>query len=134
MDDIAAYCGDNASVNYGRHHSVFQLLKKENNDILPANCPAHILHNCAKRAIDALSIDVESFVLKVYNHFSSSAKRTAVLKEFFSFVDLEWQPLFRHVPTRWLTLFPAIDRLLQCWPALKSYFLSLGQEKTPKAI
>ncbi|KAJ1148418.1 hypothetical protein NDU88_001254 [Pleurodeles waltl] len=134
LEHAAAYCGDNASVNYGRHHSVFQLLKRANEDILPANCPAHILHNCAKQAINGLSMDVESFVLKVYNHFSSTAKRTAELREFFSFVDLEWQPLFRHVPTRWLTLFPAIDRLLKCWAALKSYFLSLGQEKTPTAI
>ncbi|XP_078512407.1 uncharacterized protein LOC144772105 [Lissotriton helveticus] len=134
MEQVAAYCGDNASVNYGRHHSVFQLLKGANGDILPANCSAHILHNCAKHAINGLLMDVESFVLKVYSHFSSSAKRTAELKEFFAFVDLEWQPLCRHVPTRWLTLFPAIARLLKCWEALKSYFLSLGPEKTPRAI
>ncbi|XP_069076632.1 uncharacterized protein [Pleurodeles waltl] len=134
LEHVAAYCGDSESVNYDRHHSVFQLLRQTNEDILPANCPAHILHNCAKQAINGLSMDVESFILKVYNHFSSSAKRTAELREFFSFVDLEWQPLFRHVPTRWLTLFPAIDRLLKCWAALKSYFISLGQEETPRAI
>ncbi|KAJ1142089.1 hypothetical protein NDU88_008417 [Pleurodeles waltl] len=74
LDHVGAYCGDNASVNYGRHHSVFQLLKGANEDILPANCPAHILHNCAKQAINGLFMDVESFVLNVYNHFSSSAK------------------------------------------------------------
>ncbi|XP_078542395.1 uncharacterized protein LOC144828172 [Lissotriton helveticus] len=59
MEQVAAYCGDNASVNYGRHHSVYQLLKGANGDILPANCSAHILHNCAKHAINGLSMDLE---------------------------------------------------------------------------
>jgi hypothetical protein len=55
------------------------------------------------------------------------------LHEFFDFVDLEYQDLLRHVPTRWLSLGPAIDRLIKNWPALISYFVSLGVE-CPKRI
>ena len=40
---------------------------------------------------------------------------------------MKYKELLRHVPTRWLSLLPAIDKLLLCWPALKSYFILQGE-------
>jgi hypothetical protein len=42
--------------------------------------------------------------------------------------------MLRHVGTRWLTLYPAIERLSKCWPAIKSYFLSSGADECPRHI
>lgn len=42
--------------------------------------------------------------------------------------------MLRHVPTKWLSLLPAVDRLLQNWPALKSYFVSEGEEECHKLL
>lgn len=74
-------------------------------------------------------MDVETLIMKVYNEFSISAKNVDLLKEFCEFVDLEWQNILRHVPTRWLSLYPAVLRLTDKWPAIKSYFLSLGEDE-----
>lgn len=30
--------------------------------------------------------------------------------------------LLRHVLTRWLLLWPAMEKILKCWPEVKSYF------------
>ena len=46
---------------------------------------------------------------------------------------MEFQEILRHVTTRWLSLNPAIHRLMQTWTALKSYFISLGEE-CPKQL
>jgi hypothetical protein len=133
---VSAFSADNARVNYGKHLSVFQNLKKVNDRIIAANCPAHILHNAAKKAADKMAVDIEVLVLKIFNHFSSSAKRTAALKSVFSFLDngAEYSELLRHVTMRWLTLHPAIVRIGQNWPAIKSYFRSLGEKDCPKFL
>ena len=57
---ITSYAADNANVNYGKHHSVYQLLQSDNSHILRANCPAHVAHNACKHACDQLSVDIET--------------------------------------------------------------------------
>ena len=113
VKNMSAYAADNASVNYGKHNSVYQKLKLSQKDVLPANCLAHILHNATRNAASSLDVDVENAVLKVYSHFSISASRTAQLKEFCEFVEVEECNLLRHVVTSWLSLLPSIDRILK---------------------
>ncbi len=108
LDLISAYTADNASVNYGKNNSVFQKLKADNSGIIKANCMAHIVHNCAKHAGDRLNIDIDSVVSKVFSHFSVSAQRTEELKAVFAFVEEDYHVVLRHVPTRWLSLWPAV--------------------------
>ncbi|KAL1246493.1 hypothetical protein QQF64_034627 [Cirrhinus molitorella] len=134
LDMISAYSADNASLNYGRYNSVFQKLKENNNCILKANCVAHIVHNSAKHAGDRQNIDIENVVNKTFSHFSSSAKRIEELKSIHTFVEIEYQSLLRHVPTRWLSLWPAVKRLHDSWAPIKTYFLSLGEDQCPKSL
>lgn len=124
LKHITAYCADNASVNFGKNNSVFVELKKVSEDLIPIGCNAHILHNTAKKACNILKIDIESVIIKIYNEFSSSSKKVAELKEFFEWTDTEWAELLKHVPTRWLTLLPAIERLILKFQPIKSYFMS----------
>lgn len=126
LDHVSAFSADNSNVNYGIHNSVFSKLKSSNSDLLRGNCHAHIVHNTIKYALDQLSVDIENVVLKVYSFFSISAKRRESLKEFCAFCDVEFHEVMRHVVTRWLSLNPAISRLLQNWTALKSCFISMG--------
>jgi hypothetical protein len=58
VQKLLAFSADNASANYGKQ-SVFQNLKKVNYGIIAANCPAHILHNAAKKAADKMAVEVE---------------------------------------------------------------------------
>jgi hypothetical protein len=60
IQKVLAFSADNASVNYGKQPSVFQNLNKVNDGIIAANCPAHILHNAAKKAADKMAVvDIE---------------------------------------------------------------------------
>lgn len=44
---------------------------------------------------------------------------------------MEGDNLFRHVPLRWTSLLPAIEKMLKCWPPIKPYFQNVGQEECP---
>ncbi|MGH0141386.1 UNVERIFIED_CONTAM: hypothetical protein FKN15_073639 [Acipenser sinensis] len=113
---------------------IYTNMKNENGNLLTAACNCHLLHNAAKHACKRLAHDVESFVIKVNNEFSCSAKHVSELKSCFEFLHMGYHKLLRHVPTRWLSLFTAVDRLLKNWPAVKLYFIQQGEESCPTLI
>lgn len=136
---LVSFTADNANVNFGGINrptggqNVFVLLKQElQKQIVGVGCPAHILHNCIRHGTDKLEIDIESTVMKIYNYFSVYTVRTEKLKSFCEAVEIQYQQLLSHSKTRWLSLFPAIERILKLFPALKEYFLSV--EGTPTVI
>jgi hypothetical protein len=132
--DIIAYGADNASVNYGRHQSVFTKLLKENDKILKANCLCHVLHNTAKHGLIKYPLDVHNLVIKIYSHFSVSSKRLESLKSCYEFTDNTFSKIVKHIPTRWLTLFEGIKRLIANLNEIKSYFIGIDQEEVPEVI
>lgn len=131
---LSAFSSGSANVNFGKFHSVYKLFNKENERILPIQCPADLVYNIAKKGCDILKCDVETFIIKVFGHFSVSSKCAEALNEIFDFIETQGDNLFRHVPTRWMSLLPAIENMLKCWPAIKSYFQSVGQEECPSLI
>lgn len=123
-DNIAGFSADNASSNFGSAGGgAYNLLKDfENPDIIKCNCFAHICHNTVKDMVLSLDADLEKFILRVYSHFSMSCLRVERLKEIYLQHGLEFLHLKKHVKTRWLTLKPAIDRILTVWEPLCKYF------------
>ncbi|GFX99113.1 uncharacterized protein TNCV_2492941 [Trichonephila clavipes] len=66
--------------------------------------------------------------------FSCSSKKREDLKECFDFFESEYREVIRHVPTRWLSLFKALDRMLSSWGPLKRYFIERGSDNCPTAL
>lgn len=71
-------------------------------------------------------------MLIVYSKFSCSAEKVEMLKvkEFCEFTNTAYK-ILRHVPKRWLSLLPAIQRIQEYWPAFKSYFVLQGKDDCP---
>ena len=85
-----------AICNFGLNHSLYTNILTLNDRSLKANCNAHILQNKVKLALGKLNVNIENIVLKIYGHFSTSAKRRESLKEFHSFVETEFNEILRH--------------------------------------
>jgi hypothetical protein len=121
-NNLVSYCADNVSVNYGKNNSVFQkFAENDNSFILKANCNCHIIRNAAKFGMKKLPFDIENLVLKINAHFSCSAKRLNYLKQYYETSD-DYGKLLKHVPIRWLSLFPAIDKLIENIEPIFKYF------------
>lgn len=127
---------DNANVNFGginrqAGRNVLNNLKnKLNKEIVGVGCPAHILHNCIQHGTDVLKIDIESLVMKLFNFFSVYTVRTEALKSVCEYIEINYQKLLYHSKTRWLSLFPAVERILKMYLPLKEYFLTTPQVPT----
>lgn len=113
---------------------MFANLKRllQNKTLVGVGCPAHILNNCVHHGADTLNVEIENIMFKIYQYFHIYTVCTENLKEYGEFVDIQYRVLLSHSKTRWLSLFPGIERLLQMFPALKSFFLF--QEKPPVTI
>lgn len=137
-DKVVGFCGDNCNTNFGGvkragKNNVFTLVKNElGRTINGIGCGAHIVHNAVQTAVDVLPIEVEALVVKIYKYFHIYTVRVTQLKEFCEFADVEYRKLLKHGNTRFLSLMPAIERILQIFPGLKEYFLS--QEMCPALI
>lgn len=131
LSKCVAFSADNCNTNFGavnrsgKNNVHCHLNNKIGKSLIGIGCPAHIVHNSAQHGFDSMPIDLESILLKIYNYFSIYTIRTESLKQFCEFVDIEYRTLLKHSKTRWLSLYTVINRVLQVYPALKAYFLSL---------
>ena len=133
-----AFGGDNCNANFGGLHrrgknNVFTKLRDQANMKMEGiGCPAHILHNTMQTSADILSCDIEAVIVKLFTYFSIYTVRTERLKDFCDFVGTEYHGLMSHSRTRWLSLYPAVTRVIEMFDALKAFFLS--EEKAPATL
>jgi hypothetical protein len=95
-------------------------------------CAVHIVHNAMQTAADCLPVDIEYTVSKIYQHFHIYIARVQTLQDFCDFADVEYKNILGHTKTRWLSLVPAVKRIVVVYPALASYFLTI--EKCPTML
>ena len=132
LEKCISFTGDNCNTMFRglqpkeEGGNVFAMLKKllQKKTLIGVGCPAHILNNCVHHGTDTMSIDIDNLIFKIYQYFYIYTVRTEKLKEYCTFVDIEYRKLLSHSRTHWLSLFPGIARLIQMFPALRSFFLS----------
>lgn len=131
VDKCIGLAADNTNTNFGgmKRKGVNNLFKKLNasrgKPLVGIGCVAHILNNCVQNATDVLPIDVEVIVVKLFKHFYIYTVRVNELKQFCDFVNVEYKKMLSFSKTRFLSLMPAIERILQMYEPLKAYFLSI---------
>ncbi|KAK4884488.1 hypothetical protein RN001_000759 [Aquatica leii] len=136
---VVGFLADNAPLNFGSikkktSGNVHALLETNlDKNVLSIGCGAHILHNAICVAVSkTIPIDIENLVFKIYNHFSIFTVRTENLKNFCEFIGCQYEGLLYHSKTRFLSLMPCIEKILEIYEALKSFFLS--EEHAPIQI
>ena len=69
-------------------------------------------------------ISAEELLVDLYYWFDKSTKRKGILVEYMQFCDKEYGKILKHSSTRWLSLERCIQRTIEKYAGLKSYFLS----------
>ncbi|KAL3125559.1 hypothetical protein niasHT_009692 [Heterodera trifolii] len=105
IENLVAFCGDNTPANFGSSdhtgtNNVFQKLKSLRGNLITVGCPAHVLHNAARRSADNLPIDIEKDkmilpeLLDIMSHFKVKIK-DRMDKQFFGIITGQ---LLRRLP------------------------------------
>lgn len=71
-------------------------------------------------------------VNKIFSYFHIYTVRVERLKDFCEYVDTEYKQILNSGNTRWLSLMPAIERILQMFHALKEFYSA--EEKCPVVL
>ena len=79
---------------------------------------------CVKSAVKALPLKVDDLLVDIYYHFRNSVNHIVSLKEFAEFCCVDFKSILKHCETQWLSLRLAINRTLDMWDPLLSYFTS----------
>ncbi|KAH6948290.1 hypothetical protein HPB50_023344 [Hyalomma asiaticum] len=92
-------------------------------------CGLHKVHNAFAAALDTFCQEVDSIVTDIHQYFKC-AMRHADIKDLQQKLGLPQLEFLRHVSSRWLTLLPSIQRVLELYDALKAFFSKSGEPKT----
>lgn len=121
-ENMIGFGADGANSMLGARNSLSTLLKNDIPGLFVMKCICHSFALCASYACATLPKDVEDLARDVFSYFSCSPKRTGILKEFQSFVNVKPHKLLHPSQTRWLSLHMVVSRLLEQWDALNLYF------------
>ncbi|XP_071507007.1 uncharacterized protein [Diadema antillarum] len=120
--NCVSFCADNASVMVGKHKGVAAYIHKQNPECYIMGCPCHMMHNTAKKAAQALPIELDDFLIDIYYYLDKSSKRVKGVKALQELCDAPTHKILKHVATRWLSLGQCIDRLIEQWEPLRLFF------------
>ncbi|KAL0152560.1 hypothetical protein M9458_008748, partial [Cirrhinus mrigala] len=118
---------DNASVMTGVNNGVHKVLKEEYGlkDLVLIRCVCHSLQLAVSHASnDTIPRSVEYLVRETYNWFSVSPKRREAYKAIYETINCGEKPLqiTKVCATRWLSIEPAVSRILDQWEELRLHF------------
>ena len=123
-DKLICFNSDTCNTMKGQRNVVVRHLKEKQPNLIDLGCICHLENLAVKAAVKCLYVNVDSLMIDINTHFYLSVKRKEQLKEFCDFVNVTYQKILAHVKTRWLSLLRVVERVVELWPALVSYFQS----------
>lgn len=120
--NMIGFACDGANNMSGEHLSLSALFAKDIPNIFLMKCICHSFHLCASYACKQLPRGVEDFARDVYNYLKNSPKRLDDFRDFQNYLNIKPHKILHPSQTRWLSLLPVVERLLEQLPALTLYF------------
>ena len=88
-------------------------------------CQLHVIHNSFRKGVEGYGSEVENLCIDIYYFFKLSPPRREDYADVQQKLNLDEFVFLWHVQSWWLSLIPAIERVMKQFPALKEYFRKL---------
>ena len=83
----------------------------------------HIVHNAFRQSLNVFGEQAEQLVLDLFFFLKASPCCKEDFLETQADLGFDEVMFMKHVQSRWLTLIPAVQRVLKNWEAVEKYFL-----------
>ena len=94
----------------------------------PPNCLLHVCLNSFRKGLLQYGMNTEELCLSLFYFFKWSSCRWEDLLQIEENLGLDELIVLHHVQSCWLSLVPAVERVLQIQGALKKLFQDLPKE------
>lgn len=84
----------------------------------------HPTHTALREGVKKLNVDLEKFLINVYGFFKLSSARRCDLLEVREIFEDNDEFFLRFVSSRWLTMGPVAERMVEHWASTTKYFLT----------
>lgn len=87
-------------------------------------CNIHVVHNSFAAGLKAVEHwGIEEFLLDIHQWFKYSAPRKEDYSKVQELLDIDEHAFMRYVSSRWLSMVPVIQRVIEQFEGLREYFL-----------
>ena len=139
VNRMASLIHDGPNVN----KTIFQRLNEMIMEVYPeypslielGSCSIHIVHNAFGDGLGQFGKEIDQLCLDLHSLFKYSAARWEDFRKVQTELELVPSNFQQHTEVRWLSLGPAINRILEQWDGITQFVteLSKDQKKTQRA-
>ena len=140
MGKLIALARDGPNVNKTILNELQQMIKDDYPQFAGfvdiGSCVLHVVHNAFGKGLEKYGKEVDQLCLDLHSIFKHSAARREDYKQLQFDMGVDLHTFQQHTEVRWLSIGPAISRIMEQWDAICQFIKDLGKnEKTaPKSI
>ena len=100
------------------------------------SCSIHTIHNAFGKGLEKCGKEIEQLCMDLHALFKYSAARCEDFREVQIGMDLDLTNFLQHTVVRWLSIGPAVKRILEQWEAMTQFVTDLAKDpkKLPRSI
>ena len=140
MEQLITLVRDGPNVNKTIVNKLQEKIKEEkpefNGFVDLGSCVLHVVHNAFGKGLEQNGKDIDQFCLDLHALFKYSAARRESYREVQHELEVEVHNFQQHTEVRWVSLGPAIKRVIEQWDAICVFVTDLGKDakSVPKSI
>ena len=131
---------DGPNVNKTIFRKMDELIRHDNPEFTGlvdlGSCSIHTIHNAFGKGLEKCGKEIEQLCMDLHAFFKYSAARCEDFREVQIEMDLDLTNFLQHTVVRWLSIGPAVKRILEQWEAVTQFVTDLAKDpkKLPKSI
>lgn len=119
---MVGFSADGASVMFGAENSVAARFREDIPTLFTFKCICHSLALAVSYAVRCLPPELEELMSQIYCYLKYSSKRQQALNKLQELLNIPEHKILKILKVRWLSLATAVDRYVEQYDALFSFF------------